>query len=88
MHITQLIHLLGLALLSLGATMLFPLGISWLYQDEAWMPMIWSCGMTWLCGGIFAILPFTPPDPQHDQSGHSGLAAQLGLFVRRLTGGV
>ncbi len=58
MHTTQLIHLLGLALLSLGATMLFPLGISWLYQDEAWMPMVWSCGLTWLCGGIVAILPY------------------------------
>ena len=31
-------------------------------------------------------VPFTPPDPQHDQSGHSGLGAQLGLFVRRLAG--
>ena len=58
MHITQLIHLLGLALLSLGAAMLFPLGISWLYQDAAWMPMVWSCGLTWLGGGILVILPY------------------------------
>jgi hypothetical protein len=33
-------------------------------------------------------VPFTPPDPQHDQSGRSGLGAQFGLLVRRLTGGV
>ena len=31
-------------------------------------------------------VPFTPPDPQHDQSGRSGLGAQLGLLVRRVTG--
>lgn len=58
MRITQLIHLLGLALLSLGATMLFPLGLSWLYQDGAWVPMLWSCGLTWLGGGLLAILPY------------------------------
>ena len=58
MRITQLIHLLGLALLSLGAAMLFPLGISWLYQDGAWMPMVWSCGLTWLCGTLFTVLPY------------------------------
>jgi glycosyltransferase involved in cell wall biosynthesis len=33
-------------------------------------------------------VPYTPPDPQHDQSGCSGLGAQLGLFVRRMTGGL
>ncbi len=58
MRTTQLIHLLGLALLSLGAAMLLPLGMSWLYQDEAWMPMVWSCGLTWLCGSILTILPY------------------------------
>ncbi len=58
MRITLLIHLLGLALVSLGATMLFPLGISWLYQDGAWTPLLWSCGMTWVCGGILVLLPY------------------------------
>ena len=58
MRITQLVHLLGLALLSLGAAMLFPLVISWLYQDEAWMSMVLSCGMTWLAGAILVLLPY------------------------------
>ncbi len=58
MRITLLIHLLGLALLSLGSTMLFPLAVSLHYQDGAWTPMLWSCGMTWICGGILVVLPY------------------------------
>lgn len=38
--------------------MLFPLGVSWYYQDEAWTPLLWSCGMTWSCGGILVALPY------------------------------
>ena len=33
-------------------------------------------------------VPFTPPDRSHVQGGTTGLGGQLGLFVRRMTGGL
>lgn len=33
-------------------------------------------------------VPFTPPDASHRQGGNTGFGGQVGLFVRRVTGGV
>ena len=58
MRITLLIHLLGLSLLFLGATMFLSLGVSWYYQDEAFVAMLWSCGLTVGIGSILTLLPY------------------------------
>ena len=33
-------------------------------------------------------VPFNPPDMSHRQGGNTGFGGQVGLFVRRMTGGV
>jgi dolichol-phosphate mannosyltransferase len=33
-------------------------------------------------------VPFTPPDPTHVQGGNTGFGGQLGLFLRRIFGGL
>lgn len=58
MRLTLLIHLLGLSLLSLGFTMMLALGISWLYQDSAFIAVLWACGLTVVCGAVLALLPY------------------------------
>ena len=58
MRFTLLIHLLGLALISLGLTMLLAFGISWYYQDGALRAVIWAFGITSICGVVLALLPF------------------------------
>jgi trk system potassium uptake protein TrkH len=57
MRLTLLLHLLGLALLSLGVTMLLPFGVCWYYNERALIAMAWSCSLTLLCGGLLALLP-------------------------------
>lgn len=58
MRITLLIHLLGVSLLFLGLSMLLPLGVSWYYQDGAFMAMAWSGGLTLGIGGLLALFPY------------------------------
>ncbi|HEX5009153.1 MAG TPA: glycosyltransferase [Planctomycetota bacterium] len=36
---------------------------------------------------VTVAVPFTPPDATHRQGGNTGLGGQMGLFVRRITGG-
>jgi trk system potassium uptake protein TrkH len=57
MRITLITHILGLALLFLGMTMVLPLGVSWYYQDGAFMPLLWSGVLTFGIGGVLALLP-------------------------------
>lgn len=59
MRITLLTHLLGLALLFLGLTMLLALGVSWYSHDNALPAFAWSCGLTLVSGGVFALVPYS-----------------------------
>lgn len=58
MRLTLITHILGLALLFLGVTMLLPLGISWYYHDSAFMALVWSGALTLGIGGTLAFLPY------------------------------
>jgi trk system potassium uptake protein TrkH len=58
MRITLITHILGLALLFLGLTMILSLGVSWYYQDGAFMALVWSGALTLGIGGALALLPY------------------------------
>ncbi len=58
MRLTLITHILGLALLSLGATMFLSLGLSWHYQDGAFGALLWSAGLTLGIGSILVLLPY------------------------------
>jgi len=70
-RITLTLHLLGLALLFLGLSMLSCLGVSWYYQDGALQPFLWACGLTLASGGGLALLPYD----RHPLERREGLAA-------------
>jgi trk system potassium uptake protein TrkH len=58
MRITLITHILGLALLFLGLTMVLSLGVSWYYQDGAFMALVWSGALTIGIGGVLVLLPY------------------------------
>lgn len=58
MRFSLVLHILGLALLFLGGSMLLSLGVSWYYRDAALVPLLVSCGLTLLSGGLLALCPY------------------------------
>ncbi len=58
MRITLVIHILGLALLFLGLSMVLPLGVSWYYQDGAVRALMWSGALTIGSGSVLVFLPY------------------------------
>ena len=58
MRITLVIHILGLALLFLGSSMVLSLGVSWYYQDGAFRALMWSGALTLGSGSVLVFLPY------------------------------
>jgi trk system potassium uptake protein TrkH len=58
MRITLVIHILGLALLFLGLSMVLSLGLSWYCQDGAFRALMWSAVLTIGSGGALVLLPY------------------------------